>query len=104
MSIPTLTRESLPPMLSLKQYADYTGCSYDTVKDLARQNRLPAPVERLGKRYLIPRDALLNQLDGTTGIERELAGLRQEVAALRRILSNLFIGVAQEAQDDHRAA
>jgi excisionase family DNA binding protein len=97
--LPALNRDDLPPMMSLRQYAAYTGCSYDTIKDQARQGTLPAPVVRLGRRYFVKRDELLSQLDGTDAIAKELAGVKRELAALRRSLGRVFGAAALDAAD-----
>jgi len=43
--------------LTLYDLVERTGLSYTTIHDLARRNKLPVPVIRIGRRYLVSRKA-----------------------------------------------
>ncbi len=49
--------------LTLYDLVQRTGLSYTTIYEQARRNRLPVPVIRIGRRYLVSRkayDAVMN--------------------------------------------
>ena len=46
-----------PDVMTLEEMAQRMGRSYHVVYELARQDRLPVPVIRVGRRYLFSRKA-----------------------------------------------
>jgi len=50
--------------MTIPEVAAAVGCSRNLAYDLARQDKLPIPVIRLGKRLVVSRKAVLALLEG----------------------------------------
>ena len=64
----TQASPALPDTMSLSEIAERMGVSYTTVYELARTDRLPVPVFRVGRQYRLSRrayEALMNAQHGS---------------------------------------
>lgn len=50
--------------MTIKEFAEATGISKNLAYDLARRDKLPVPVIKLGKRMVLSRRAVLALLEG----------------------------------------
>jgi excisionase family DNA binding protein len=66
-----MVREGERLTMTLPEFAKATGCSRGLIYDLARRDKLPVPVIRLGRRMVLSRKAVLALLSGNGEVSHE---------------------------------